>query len=57
MHCLHTESGPTAGVRDAASNDAADMIAKAKAAAKVSKGPGKSVLHEVRRLQRHQRLL
>ena len=44
---LHTESGPTLGVKDAASNDAADMIAKARAKARASNGPGISVLHEV----------
>ncbi|CAL5226040.1 g8852 [Coccomyxa viridis] len=36
------------GIQDAASADAADMIARAKAKAKQLEGPGISVLHEVR---------
>jgi len=35
------------GIQDAASADAADMIARAKAKAKQIEGPGISVLHEV----------
>ena len=51
MAVLHAESGPSVGVKDAAFNDAADMIAKAKANTKASNGPGTSVLHEVGLLQ------
>ena len=41
------ESGGGLGTRDEAAKDAAAMIARAKAAAKASEGPGVSVLHEV----------
>lgn len=48
---LHTASGATVGVKDAAFHDAADMIANANAKARASSGPGSSVLHEVGLLQ------
>lgn len=42
------ESGGMLGAKDEASADAAEMIAKARAAAKKDKaGPGVSVLHQV----------
>lgn len=43
----HAASKGETGIQDAASADAADMIARAKAKAKQIEGPGISVLHEV----------
>lgn len=40
-------SGDQSNIKDDASKDAADMIAKAKAKAKAGDGPGISVLHAV----------
>ncbi len=40
-------SGDQSNIKDEASRDAADMIAKAKAKAKASEGLGISVLHAV----------
>ena len=42
------------GIQDAASADAADMIARAKAKAKQLEGPGISVLHEASTIPHHQ---
>lgn len=42
-------SGGQSNIKDEASKEAAEMIAKAKAKAKATEGPGVSVLHEVRR--------
>ncbi len=44
--CVHAASGGESNVKDEASKEAAEMIAKAKAKAKASEGPGVSVLHE-----------
>lgn len=46
--CMAAASKGETGIQDAASADAADMIARAKAKAKQLEGPGISVLHEVR---------
>ena len=40
-------SGGQSNIKDEASKEAAEMIARAKAKAKVTEGPGVSVLHEV----------
>ena len=45
--CMAAASKGKTGIQDAASADAADMIARAKAKAKQLEGPGISVLHEV----------
>ena len=44
--CVHAASGGVSSVKDEASKEAAEMIAKAKAKAKAAEGPGISVLHE-----------
>ena len=44
--CSAAASKGETGIQDAASADAADMIARAKAKAKQLEGPGISVLHE-----------
>jgi hypothetical protein len=47
-YCVAAASKGETGIQDAASADAADMIARAKAKATQLEGPGISVLHEVR---------